>query len=147
MLGDTEYTRATLVADAARHLLKQGRPSYRRRRDGRIVCLYRGPDGTSCAIGGVLPDDLYKRSFDKNPINASQLLEKVIGKKAATALGYAADQIQRIHDTWAGANDCDIRYVISDLDYDAPGWREELGEEDTKRFIDMVSKPYQPEAA
>ncbi len=36
------------------HLRKQGRKSY----DGRI-CLYRGPNGTKCAAGCLIPDELY----------------------------------------------------------------------------------------
>ena len=41
------------------HLKQQGVPSARS--DG---CLYRGPNGTKCAIGFHIPDELYKSEME-----------------------------------------------------------------------------------
>ena len=41
------------------HLRKQGVPSARG-----ASCLYRGPEGTRCAIGFHIPDELYKPEME-----------------------------------------------------------------------------------
>lgn len=43
----------------ATHLLTQNKQS----REG-IICLYRGPDGTACAVGCLIPDSLYKKGME-----------------------------------------------------------------------------------
>ena len=45
------------------HLFTQGRPAY----DGVQGCMYRAPDGLRCAVGVLIPDDLYDKAFEKNP--------------------------------------------------------------------------------
>lgn len=43
------------------HLRKQGRKSIANNaKTIETTCLYRGPDGTKCAIGCLIPDELYK---------------------------------------------------------------------------------------
>lgn len=44
----------------AAHLLKQGKRSM----SGPRTCLYRGPDGMKCAVGCLIPDDLYRSSLE-----------------------------------------------------------------------------------
>jgi hypothetical protein len=44
------------------HLFTQGRPAY----DGVQGCMYRAPDGLRCAVGVLIPDDLYYKSLEKN---------------------------------------------------------------------------------
>lgn len=46
----------------ATSLMKQGRHS-RTCEDG--VCLYRGPEGTKCAAGFLIPDDLYSHTMER----------------------------------------------------------------------------------
>lgn len=41
------------------HLLKQGRPAREENR-----CRYRTTDGLSCAVGCLIPDELYSPSFE-----------------------------------------------------------------------------------
>ena len=44
----------------AKHLLDQGRPSLGTPRlDGVTNCAYRGRDGTKCAVGVLIPDEVY----------------------------------------------------------------------------------------
>ena len=42
------------------HLFTQGRPAY----DGVQGCMYRAPDGLRCAVGVLIPDDLYDKVFE-----------------------------------------------------------------------------------
>ena len=44
------------------HLFTQGRPAY----DGVQGCMYRAPDGLRCAVGALIPDDLYDPAFETN---------------------------------------------------------------------------------
>lgn len=50
----------------AEHLRTQGRPALDEFGD----CVYRGPNGLRCAIGAVIPDYKYRRSFEARAINA-----------------------------------------------------------------------------
>ena len=47
--------KSELFEKVRNHLLEQGR----RAADEKGDCLYRGPDGTKCAVGCIIPDDLY----------------------------------------------------------------------------------------
>jgi hypothetical protein len=44
------------------HLFTQGRPAY----DVAQGCMYRAPDGLRCAVGVLIPDDLYDPEFETN---------------------------------------------------------------------------------
>jgi hypothetical protein len=44
------------------HLFTQGRPAH----DGVQGCMYRAPDGLRCAVGVLIPDDLYDPEFETN---------------------------------------------------------------------------------
>lgn len=50
-------TRQEIFETVARHLFKQGRQS--KNPDLGAGCMYRGPDGTMCAIGALIPDEVY----------------------------------------------------------------------------------------
>lgn len=45
------------------HLFTQGRPAY----DDVQGCMYRTHDGLRCAVGVLIPDDLYDKALEKNP--------------------------------------------------------------------------------
>ena len=49
----------------AEHLRTQGRPALDEAGD----CVYRGPNGLRCAIGAIIPDYKYRRSFEHKTIN------------------------------------------------------------------------------
>lgn len=51
---------------AIQGLIAQGRPSTRIN-----TCVYRGPDNRKCAIGHLIPDSLYRESFEYNRIGPS----------------------------------------------------------------------------
>lgn len=56
--------------NVVRHLYAQGHPAM----DESGACLYRGPNGTKCAVGCLIPDDLYKRQMDEDGGSVLNLL-------------------------------------------------------------------------
>lgn len=48
----------------ARHLFAQGKQSKEPGPDWTSVCLYRGPEETSCAVGCLIPDELYSPDME-----------------------------------------------------------------------------------
>lgn len=79
----------------ARHLLKQNRAST-----SCGVCRYRGPDGTTCAIGCLIPDSRYSSEFEGKNISALQLynmLDKVFTPAQLTELSMLT-ALQEVHD-------------------------------------------------
>lgn len=76
-------------------LLEQGKRSM----TGEEGCKYRGDGGTRCALGWLIPDDLYVAEMDDFVLswNVQDLLRHDI--PAITALGHAlADDMQSAHD-------------------------------------------------
>lgn len=53
-------TRQEIFNTVATALLAQGKASYARYGG----CLYRGPDGTKCAVGHLIPDEKYRPSLE-----------------------------------------------------------------------------------
>lgn len=47
----------------AKHLLTQNARSVRQAATG-IMCMYRGPAGTKCAVGILIPDETYRMDFE-----------------------------------------------------------------------------------
>lgn len=47
----------------AKHLLAQGRRAM-----SNGACVYRGPGGTKCAVGCIIPDELYSPEFEGNNV-------------------------------------------------------------------------------
>lgn len=69
-----QYTTQEAFNRAAVHLLKQGRKSSTNK--GLIdFCLYRGPEGTACAVGCLIPDKEYKTGMEQEDI--SSIVSKV----------------------------------------------------------------------
>lgn len=83
------------------HLRKQGCKS-----ENDDYCLYRGPNGTMCAAGVLIPDGKYQEEFENQGIvewedsNYSQESASVVGK-LIIELGhdlYLVNKLQKIHD-------------------------------------------------
>lgn len=134
MLGVTDYTPVTLVVDAFRFLLQQGRPgSMVTNKDGIRRCVYRAPDGSRCGIGGLIPDDLYEPAMEEE--GTLEALSKLgVTESAVIDTAYI---IQDLHDNWASYGGTEQGH-IDGIDLLAPGWREALGEEDLRRFFAMI---------
>lgn len=74
------------------HAAKQGRKS--------IVegsCKYRGPDGTKCFIGALIPDDKYYTSLE-NKVVGSSSVEKVLRSTDIEFDSIFLMDLQNIHD-------------------------------------------------
>jgi hypothetical protein len=52
----------------ATHLLRQGKRSM----DSRGDCLYRSPEGLSCAVGCLIPDEAYLPTFEGLTVRATR---------------------------------------------------------------------------
>lgn len=133
MLGETDYTPTTLVVDAVRHLIRQGRLGSQDNRG----CVYIAPDGTKCAIGGLIPDD--KIGPEMNNWSLERVLQAAIGPEAASRLLLAAEGIQSLHDLATGPVFLGtMRRSVEDLDRSAPGWREALAEAELDAFFEIL---------
>ena len=83
----------------ATHLLKQGRAAM----DEQGRCVYRGPNGTRCAAGAVIPDELYDPAMENSPIDDVLAMYP----RLAVAVGTDVDtvslliELQEVHDNLA----------------------------------------------
>lgn len=85
----------------ALHLLKQGVRSQSDYDDtGSFGCAYRGDNGTSCAVGCLIPDELYHPDMENS--TASSVLAMFPKTQSLftedVKEGYFLTYLQRIHD-------------------------------------------------
>jgi hypothetical protein len=69
-------------------------------------CAYRGMDGTKCAIGILIPDDIY--SFDMEGKSFHELCRKheaVANLPEIQAIMKVGEVLQQLHDTLQGTSD------------------------------------------
>lgn len=85
----------------ATHLATQKVASFQRFRG----CLYRGPNGTSCAVGCLIPDSAYSPDFESLPLpvmkpNGSEalMLYETIEKLGLTEFLPLLRGLQQVHD-------------------------------------------------
>lgn len=88
----------------ARHLLTQGVRSSR----GSNTCVYRGPNGTMCAVGCLLPDDVAKAA-DSKFLSVTGLINHDMLPAELRPHALLLERLQHIHDS-----------------IDVAKWREEL---------------------
>jgi len=89
---------------SAAHLLRQNARSVYDQEDSRSVCYYRTPSGRKCAIGALIPDVLYRRSFENkhvreimtmSPEVAAHIMTGARGKDMMLVL---LEDLRRLHD-------------------------------------------------
>jgi hypothetical protein len=66
-------TNQEIFDKVARHLLTQGARSMGP--NGTVQCLYRGSDGLKCAVGCLIPDELYWAGLEQHPPCSDSILE------------------------------------------------------------------------
>ena len=94
--------RQEIFDKVANHLLTQNKKSML---TSSGCCLYRGPNGTKCAIGALIPDNLYKEKWDECPIdicgvlNDSRKLKKYLKIEDASDANFL-QSLQSIHDEY-----------------------------------------------
>lgn len=71
-------------------------------RDGQGSCLYRGPNGTKCAIGHLIPDHLYDESFEDR---MAYSLSVALAAGIPYELTNFAGELQALHDDAARDRD------------------------------------------
>jgi hypothetical protein len=92
-----------IIDCVAKHFVSMKSPSL----DG-DSCKYRNKDGLRCAIGSLIPDDMYKPSFDEGGLTLSEILRsnmdlwrEITGLKTySEEMMFFLSQIQLAHD-WA----------------------------------------------
>jgi hypothetical protein len=84
MIFNTVYT----------HLIKQGGPSTIRG-----ACMYRGQNGRMCAVGFMIPDDVYEENMEGT--NALSLIAHTPKLAHLTPHMMLLRKMQQIHDTYA----------------------------------------------
>lgn len=78
----------------ALHLIQQGRQAK-----GQAFCLYRGPNGTKCAIGAHIPDELYLPEMEASNSNEAWSAIKVLKHIGYTETVFGlGEELQGIHD-------------------------------------------------
>lgn len=65
--------RIALLTQIKDFLVTQGKPSTNEEGD----CLYRGPEDLKCAVGCIIPDELYKESFENCSVDHNHLEDLV----------------------------------------------------------------------
>ena len=92
-----------IFTKVARHLLAQGQRSERYLDDdGEPGCAYRGTDGLKCAVGCLIPDELYHQSIEGCTV-AGDVVQSVL-REAGIRAGYGERtdsllyELQNIHD-------------------------------------------------
>ena len=89
-----KLTKQDVFNIAANGILKQGKRSV----SG--LCLYRGPNGLKCAIGMLIPDELYENHFEGNSAGESGVIEALIKVGVPNTAEYAdfLEHLQGVHD-------------------------------------------------
>lgn len=81
------------------HLRQQGRPAWDR---GGTACLYRTSQGLKCAVGCLIPDELYEARFEGVSLTNQKVLQHILRD-----LGHDVNlliELQMIHDGMHSSN-------------------------------------------
>lgn len=72
------YTSNQEVFDlAARHLLTQkAKARIQRDESSNQRCLYRAPDGCKCAVGALIPDEIYQPEMDQGDTGIDEIISR-----------------------------------------------------------------------
>ena len=92
----SHYTAQQTFEHVVKHLFKQGRRSY----SDASGCLYKGPNNTSCAVGCLIPDDVYSTGMEGKPYgNTSNLFDHYpVLTKVMPKHTYLLRSLQKVHD-------------------------------------------------
>lgn len=88
-----DYSIAEIIAYVGVSLLKQGKRSVML--SGYDRCMYRGPNGTKCAVGMLIPDELYYKEIESA---AARALPRILGVKMRSDKIDLLEDLQSIHD-------------------------------------------------
>lgn len=81
------------------HLRKQGGPSVGK--DGR--CKYRADNGRMCAVGCLIPDELYHKEMEGNAVLTGTVVDDVLEGMGVSSDGFELlSELQMLHDRNSG---------------------------------------------
>lgn len=112
------YTKQEAFDTVAKHLFEQGCASKRG-----TYCAYRGDGGTKCAVGVLIPDELYDEAMDNtahyNPTGITTVVEqfpalkRIFGRGKTSIIPLLAD-LQFLHDNaeWGHVNTASLRRAL-----------------------------------
>ena len=89
-----KLTKQDIFNIVANGMLKQGKKSEDR---GSSSCLYRGPNGLKCAIGMLMPDNLYDSIMEGQSASESDVM-KTLNVPNTVAFADFLDNLQGVHD-------------------------------------------------
>lgn len=106
-------------------LVEQGEVSYSS--GGINRCMYRGPKGRKCAIGHLIVDEHYRKSFEGEGATRNNVMKAILASTGLTPSNNFADPYafndffeicQRFHDAFAmgDAGDDDFSYIQKRFD-------------------------------
>lgn len=91
------------------HLAKQRAKSSELSDEGATFCAYRGKEGTMCAVGCLIPDELYSPDLERKGIDTIMWGDEVLRAHFNSLLGAEAGSIlraaQSYHDDGAYRSD------------------------------------------
>lgn len=93
-------TKQEILDKVVHHLKIDGRPSYVQEPNG-PRCLYRGPNGTRCFVGALIPDENYTPFLENLGAGHEWVLEKLGYNEELDSDGVIHDflcRLQTIHD-------------------------------------------------
>lgn len=96
-------TRQQIFDAVVEHFIKQGAPAVIQHGASEITCCYRTPDGLKCAIGALIPDELYTPEME----GAAALVVLRVYPLAGKAVGLSKsneklfEALQEAHDAAA----------------------------------------------
>lgn len=74
----------------------------------RVICRYRGDNGTKCQIGRYIPDSAYYPQLESEPLQSDAVIQTLPLKIADLGIGFLMD-CQKLHDSpqnWGKGVDC-----------------------------------------
>lgn len=120
------FSKQKAFETAALGLIAQGVPSV----DDQNNCMYRGPNGTKCGVGFLIPDSKYSPSFERSIPMVFEYgpneVAQAAGVEERSDVYFLADLQKRLHDqfTVGGYGDQGtfvqfLKRAISDFAYQA----------------------------
>lgn len=80
--------------------------AFEKNKIGKLICLYRGPNGEKCAIGHEIPDDRYLSKMEGENVRTVFNMSSFLGSMFEAPQSLAWSELQACHDQ--------VRYIEDD---------------------------------
>lgn len=107
-------TRQSIFDTVAKHLLTQ---KCKSQIPNGSMCSYRGDKGRMCAVGALIPDEIYKPEFESNGVH--RLIDKHSHNMPEDFAKFLSqnenllEELQSIHDLWQPDDNEELHYSIA----------------------------------